>query len=60
MQKKLAAKGRRMVTIVASHIKRDDSYHSLFDFEQLRKKAGERSLGLIRIRDRTVLNLLAL
>ncbi|KAF3511613.1 hypothetical protein F2Q69_00005316 [Brassica cretica] len=28
MQKKLAAKGRRMVTIVDSHIKRDDSYHS--------------------------------
>lgn len=27
MQKKLATKGRRMVTIVDPHIKRDDSYH---------------------------------
>ncbi|WOK93069.1 hypothetical protein Cni_G01762 [Canna indica] len=27
MQKKLAAKGRRMVTIVDPHIKRDDSFH---------------------------------
>ncbi|CAK9156867.1 unnamed protein product, partial [Ilex paraguariensis] len=27
MQKKLAEKGRRMVTIVDPHIKRDDSYH---------------------------------
>ncbi|XP_072979350.1 probable glucan 1,3-alpha-glucosidase [Typha angustifolia] len=27
MQKKLAAKGRKMVTIVDPHIKRDDSYH---------------------------------
>ena len=27
MQKNLAAQGRRMVTIIDPHIKRDDNYH---------------------------------